>query len=191
MSVKKQQKPKNKGGRPKIEIELRQVEALAGIQATDEEIAAVLGCSIETIKRRKKNEGFEQALKRGKEKGRTSLRRLQWAAAQGINFIAWLCDRKQAISTEYICDKRKSQAKPECLNCPGAREKTITIFKAGATGMQIWLGKQWLGQQEKAALEHSGPGGGPIQTEGTLVTGEMTPEQAQQAYNSMIQEDKP
>jgi hypothetical protein len=36
-------KKKNKGGRPKKEINLEQLEALAMIQCTDEEIAAVLG----------------------------------------------------------------------------------------------------------------------------------------------------
>jgi len=41
-------------GRPRIKIDYRQVEQLAAMQCTDEEIAAVLGVERSTIKRRKK-----------------------------------------------------------------------------------------------------------------------------------------
>jgi hypothetical protein len=34
---------------------------------------------------------------------------------------------------------------------------------SGAVNMSIHLGKHWLGQTDKAAIEMSGPGGGPIQ----------------------------
>ena len=75
---------KNKGGRPKIEIDLKQVEALAGLQCTDEEIAAVLGVSTDTVGRRKQEEGssFVEVYNRGKEKGKASLRRYQWESAK-------------------------------------------------------------------------------------------------------------
>jgi hypothetical protein len=33
--------------------------------------------------------------------------------------------------------------------------------------MQIWLGKQYLGQKDVTRQEHSGPDGKPIQTEKT------------------------
>jgi len=33
-----------------------------------------------------------------------------------------------------------------------------------------------------ASIEHSGPNGGPIETESTSVTAEMTPQQAAEAY---------
>lgn len=148
--------------RPKKEIDLKQLEALAGLQCTDEEMAAVLGISVQTITRRKKAKsgGFVEAYKKGKEKGKMSLRRLQWQAAQGRTWTAWKCDRKQSYSHEYICTEKQAKNKPECKNCQGAYQATITEFKAGATGMQIWLGKQWLGQADKH--EHMGEGGGPI-----------------------------
>jgi hypothetical protein len=148
--------------RPKADIDLKQVEALAGLQCTDEEIAAVLGVNVRTITRKKaqKNSSFVQAYKKGKEKGKTSLRRIQWQAAQGITWEVWKCDKKQSFSHEYICTDKKSKNKPECNGCDGARRATITDFKGGATGMQIWLGKQWLGQADKQ--EVSGKGGGPI-----------------------------
>ena len=44
------------GGRPRIEIDYKQVEQLAAMQCTDEEIAAVLGVERSTIKRRKKDD---------------------------------------------------------------------------------------------------------------------------------------
>ncbi len=85
---------KNKGGRPKIEIDLKQLEALAGLQCTDEEIAAVLGVSTDTIGRRKQEEdsSFAEVYKRGKEKGKASLRRYQFEAAKkgNVTMMIWL-----------------------------------------------------------------------------------------------------
>ncbi len=85
---------KNKGGRPKIEIDLQQLEALAAINCTDEELAAILGVSTDTIGRRKQEEGsgFAEVYKRGRGKGKTSLRRLQWEAAKkgNITMMIWL-----------------------------------------------------------------------------------------------------
>lgn len=157
-------KPKNKGGRHKKEIDLKQVEALAMIQCTDEEMAAILDINIRTIYRKKaqKKSDFVIAYKKGKEKGKTSLRRIQWKAAQGITYYAYLCDKKQAYSLTDICDIQKEKKGSTCGACTGARFTTLTEFKGGATGMQIWLGKQWLGQTDKAEHEVTGKGGGSI-----------------------------
>lgn len=148
--------------RPKKVINLKQVEALAGLQCTNVEMAAVLGISVDTIERRMKAKrgNFAVAYKKGKEKGKMSLRRLQWQAAQGITWTVWKCDRKQSYSHEYVCAEKQAKGKPECKNCSGARRATITDFKGGATGMQIWLGKQWLGQKERQ--EFTGKDGGPL-----------------------------
>lgn len=91
--------------RPKKIIDPEQVTKLASIHCTTAEIAAVLGCSSDTLERR-----FAAAIKKGRETGKASLRRLQWQTAQ-----------------------------------------------AGNAGMQIWLGKQLLGQRDK--IESSGPDG--------------------------------
>ena len=80
-------------GRPRFEFDLQQVQALATIQCTDDELGAVLGCSTDTIGRRKQEDpDFAEALKRGKEQGKVSLRRLQWKAAQNgnITMLIWL-----------------------------------------------------------------------------------------------------
>ena len=57
-------------GRPRIKIDYKQVEQLAAMQCTDEEIAAVLGVERSTIKRRKKDDDeFCTAYKKGQERG--------------------------------------------------------------------------------------------------------------------------
>tara|TARA_Y100000310_G_C20481358_1_gene714821 strand:- start:311 stop:754 length:444 start_codon:yes stop_codon:yes gene_type:complete len=99
--------PKSKGGRPKAEIDFTAVERLAGIDCTEPEISAVLGISYSTWKRHKKADPqLSEAITRGRNIGKMSLRRLQWETAQG-----------------------------------------------GNPAMQIWLGKQRLGQSDKQQIE--------------------------------------
>lgn len=78
-------KPTKGPGRPRKEIDLALVSQLAAIQCTDEEIAAAVGVCVETLIRRKKEPDFLDALEGGKAKGRVSLRRLQWKAANAGN----------------------------------------------------------------------------------------------------------
>jgi hypothetical protein len=84
---------KNHGGRPRIEIDLAAVERMASIQCTDEEIACMLGVSINTITRRKADDpAFMKVLEEGRGKGRATLRRLQWqrANAGSDTMLIWL-----------------------------------------------------------------------------------------------------
>jgi len=83
---------RRKRGRPPAEIDLKLVEDLAAIGATDEEIAAVLRVSTDTIGRRKKDPAFRDVLEAGKGRGRVTLRRLQWQAASTGNttMLVWL-----------------------------------------------------------------------------------------------------
>jgi len=84
--------------RPRKQINFAQVEALATIGATDEEIATVLGISTNTVGRRKKdNDLFAEALKRGRDKGKVSLRRLQWQSAQKGNVAMQIFLGKQLL----------------------------------------------------------------------------------------------
>jgi len=56
--------------KPKIHIDLKQVESLAANGLTDEQIASALGISRTTLSNRKReNEQFVLAIKRGKAKG--------------------------------------------------------------------------------------------------------------------------
>ena len=98
---------KHPGGRPRLEFDLRLVEDLGKIQSTQSELAAVLGCHLDTVKDRLRNDPeFSAAYEKGLENGKSSLRRIQWKSALG-----------------------------------------------GNTTMQIWLGKQYLGQQDKQMTE--------------------------------------
>ena len=83
--------------RPKLQLDENIIEKLAAIHCTMEEIASVCNCSVDTLERR-----YAELIKRAKDKGRSSLRRLQWENAQ-----------------------------------------------KGNVTMQIWLGKQTLGQTDK------------------------------------------
>lgn len=78
--------PKRKAGRPPKEIDLDLLKQLAGMQCTDQEIAAVLNVSHDTLLRRKQSDtAFVEAMEAGRASGRASLRRLQWQAAQKGN----------------------------------------------------------------------------------------------------------
>lgn len=101
---------KDKGGRPQAKIDLAELEKLAGLQCTQEDVAAWFGVSVNTIKRRLREAEYREVWDAGLGKGRVSLRRKQMALA----------------------------------------DKNAT--------MAIFLGKQYLGQRDVAALEveHSG-----------------------------------
>jgi hypothetical protein len=77
-----------KRGRPKTEIDPVQLERLAQIHCTIDEAAAVLGCSKSTIIRYLKEPGNQERWDAGREKGRASLRRLQWQHANGTGASA-------------------------------------------------------------------------------------------------------
>ena len=85
----------NKGGRPKKEINLEQLQKLCAIHCTGEECAAVMDMDYDTLNARVKEsgyEGFSDYYKKNTGQGKASLRRLQWQAAQGgnITMLIWL-----------------------------------------------------------------------------------------------------
>jgi hypothetical protein len=98
---------KNKGGRPRAEINIEQVKTLAGLNCTEQEIAAVLGITHRTwIRHKKQDPELEEMVEQGKLTGNASLRRTQWQTAMDGNVT-----------------------------------------------MQIWLGKNRLGQSDKQQIE--------------------------------------
>ena len=64
--------------RPRKVIDKTQVEQLAAIGCTNEEMASILDCSADTLERR-----FAGVIKRGKQSAKMSLRRAQFTAAMG------------------------------------------------------------------------------------------------------------
>jgi len=117
------------GGRPKFKIDYDQVEKLAGLQCTQEEIASYLGCSVDTLQR---DDEFCGLYKRGMDKGRMSLRRKQWKAAEegDRTMLVWL--GKQYLSQS---DKRDINQK---VNITDERtitdEQLLNIATSGSTG---------------------------------------------------------
>lgn len=76
---------KNKGGRPRAQINKKQFESLCGIQCTKEEICAVLDVTDKTLEKWVKdtyNAGFSEVFKAKREYGKASLRRAGFQLAQ-------------------------------------------------------------------------------------------------------------
>jgi len=106
--------------RKPLDLDLTELEKLAAMHCTQEEVAAWFGTTHKTISLKLRQEPYKSAWERGLGKGNISLRRQQFARAE-----------------------------------------------AGDKTMLIWLGKQWLGQKDVRANEHTGADGKPIE----VVTG--------------------
>lgn len=79
---------KKRSGRPRKEVDMALVGRLAKIQCTEEEIASVIGCSVDTLARQ---ENFAEVYKKNKDGGKQSLRRMQWKIAETNPTMAiWL-----------------------------------------------------------------------------------------------------
>ncbi len=81
-------------GRPKKEIDIEIFEELCAIQCTEEEIASVFRCSIDTLSRFCKanyKESFADIYKKLTDRGKKSLRRMQWdLAKKSAPMAIWL-----------------------------------------------------------------------------------------------------
>lgn len=87
--------------RPKIDIDLEQVEQLAGLGLTQEEIALSLGISTDTIGRRKKDSAdFADAIKRGQANAaRAVANRLFDKCLEGdLGAIIWFEKTRRGLS---------------------------------------------------------------------------------------------
>lgn len=101
-------------GRPKKEFDDRQwaqVDGMCAIQCTGEEIASVMDVDYDTLDRLCKDTWgvrFSEYFKRKSDKGKMSLRRLQWKSAEAGNVTMqiWLgrqmLDQKEKTETESI-----------------------------------------------------------------------------------------
>lgn len=63
-------------GRPLLDIKEELVEELAAINCTMKEIAAVVGCSVDTLENR-----FSDVIQKGRERGKMSLKRAMFDSA--------------------------------------------------------------------------------------------------------------
>ena len=74
--------------RPEAKIDLAELEKLAGMQCTNEEIGAFFGVSKRTILRRCQSEKFRDIIEQGRAKGRVSVRRALFKLANAGNVAA-------------------------------------------------------------------------------------------------------
>lgn len=85
-------------GRPKLQIDPERVLRLARWHCPYTEIAADVGCSVDTLERR-----FADLIAKGREQGKRSLRRMQWKAARAGNVVMLIWLGKQYLNqTEKV-----------------------------------------------------------------------------------------
>ena len=120
-------KIKKKMGRPKIEVDLSQLEAFCQVLCTKEEISLFLGASLTTLDRRiKESTGltFEGFYKKYSMGGKMSLRRAQYKAAIDGNATMLIWMGKQTMG---------QRDKPEGDDISEPLPVTITIQVEDAT----------------------------------------------------------
>lgn len=78
---------KNKGGRPKKELDAEMIGRLASIHCSVDEIALIMNCGRDTIYR-----NYMDVVEEGRAKGKMGLRRRQWEVANEGNptLLIWL-----------------------------------------------------------------------------------------------------
>lgn len=78
--------------RRRIELDLSELEKLAAMHCTQAEVAGFFGVATKTIQRRLKERRYREAWERGTARGRVSLRRAQFRAAEKGNatMLIWL-----------------------------------------------------------------------------------------------------
>ena len=120
------------GGRPKKDINWKQLDEMLHIQCTGEEIAAVLGVSYETIDRHCREyygKCFEEYSLEKRCGGRASLRRRQWLSAVkdgNTTMLVWL-GKNMLDQTD--------RAKTELTGADGKPIETNTTLKIEVRGI--------------------------------------------------------
>ena len=92
------------------------------------------------------------------------------------------------VSPRTFDDFLRNQKKARESWDRGAQNMKLSVrrlqFKSAQAGnvtMQIWLGKQYLGQKDKQEVENTGKDGGPIQTNTTLTLDEAGAERVRKS----------
>lgn len=98
-------------GRPRKQLNENQIFELASIHCTDNEMAAVLDCDVDTLR-----DNYSAIIQKGRETGKMSLRRAQFKIAlsndkNALGMLIWLGKQlleqheKSTISLENVTDK--------------------------------------------------------------------------------------
>ena len=139
--------PKHPGGRPRIQVDIEKAYELGTLHCTMQECASHFGCSIDALQN---NPEFNLAYKKGLDDGRETLRRLQIDKAMGSQAIL--------LTNPETGEVIKDDKGRPIISRPGY---------APDTTMQIWLGKQLLGQRDVQLI--GGDESRPIKLEFALV----------------------
>ena len=111
-------------GRPKLILNdsgKKLIEDLARVACTDEEIASVLGVSVDTLQSYDNLESFSECRQKGKEMGKASLRRKQYEVAMKGNttMLVWLgkqyLDQRERIEASVGTDDEKIREMQEFI----------------------------------------------------------------------------
>jgi hypothetical protein len=94
--------------RPKVSIDLGELEKLYSMQCTDQEVAAFLGVSTRTLERRSKAKQFREARERAKAKGRISVRRQLFRLASSGNVAATIFLAKNLLGYKDVLSNEHS-----------------------------------------------------------------------------------
>jgi hypothetical protein len=94
--------------RPRLELDEDQIEKLAMINCSLAEIASVMRCSVDTLER------YSEVIKRGRENGKSSLKKKQFEVAMkgNVTMLIWLGKIVLGQKEEKIVDVRAS---PEAI----------------------------------------------------------------------------
>lgn len=108
---------KNKGGRPKVDVDWETLNELCNIQCTGVECASVLGIHYDTLNEKIKEKGypgFPEYLKVHGGSGKASLRRAQWKSALGGNapMMIWLGKQYLDQTDKPIEEDQNEKADP-------------------------------------------------------------------------------
>lgn len=135
MTKKKDESELKKTGKKRFQIDYRQVEVLSSLMCSISEIAAVLGCCKDTLTA---DLEFKEHLEIGREKGKASLRRIQFKLAEkNANMAIWL--GKQILGqSDHLEITAKDMPNIQILsNVPKIEEKkeVIDIDELGKKGL--------------------------------------------------------
>lgn len=93
-----------KAGRPRLDLNVDDMEKLAAMCCTMNEIASFFGCSVDTLEN-----NYSDIIKKGRNKGKMSIRREQYAAAMkgNITMLIWLGKQllDQQDKTQVVLEK--------------------------------------------------------------------------------------
>jgi hypothetical protein len=94
--------------RPRVKIDVAELEKLYGMQCTVEEVAAFFGVSTRTLARRKEVSKFAEVIDRAKARGRVSVRRALFRLAAAGNIAAAIFLAKNLIGYKDIVSNEHS-----------------------------------------------------------------------------------